>query len=70
MKHLFKSTKVVLNWHLKEYQVYYKNWFRWHYDCCYQFKTESGSGLNQEMAEKLAIERASNMLKTVEVWRG
>lgn len=37
MKPLYKSTKVIYDAHLKEYEVYYRNWFFWNYDCSYRF---------------------------------
>jgi hypothetical protein len=74
MKYLYKSTKVVYDAHLKEYQVYYKNWFLWRYDSCYKFD-ESYTKYpvhysSKESAEEKAIARAKAMLNTVEVWRG
>lgn len=77
MKHLFKSTKVIYDAHLKEYQVYYKNWFFWHFDSCYKFDERDEKGYlktrthYREMheAEKKAIERAKAMLDTVEIWK-
>lgn len=77
MKHLYKSTKVIYDAHLKEYQVYYKNWFFWKYDSCYKFD-EAKAAYNRynpvhyctkEQAEERAINRAKAMLETVEVWK-
>ena len=77
MKNLFKSTKVIYDAHLKEYQVYYKNFLFWHFDSCYKFDERGKDGhltkryyyFEKHEAEKQAIERASAMLDTVEVWK-
>ena len=74
MKHLYKSTKVIYDAHLKEYQVYYKNWFFWKYDSCYKFDEVKPTYSPQyyctkEQAEERAINRAKAMLETVEVWK-
>ena len=77
MKNLYKSTKVIYDAHLKEYQVYYKNWFVWKYDSCYKFDERDSRGYiinqtyycNKEQAEERAINRAKAMLETVEVWK-
>ena len=65
MKNLFKQTKVVYDAHSKEYQVYYKNFLFWRLDHTYRI----GPHLKNERAKELAIERAKNMLDTVEVYR-
>ena len=65
MKNLFKQTKVVYDAHLKEYVVYYKNWLFWRHDQTYKV----GTYLHDERAKELAIERAKNMLDTVEIYR-
>jgi hypothetical protein len=65
MKNLFKQTKVVYDAHMKEYNVYYKNWLFWNYDQSYKV----GTHLNDERAKELAITRAKDMLDTVEVYR-
>lgn len=74
MKFLYKSTKVVYDAHLKEYQVYYKNWFTWKYDSCYKFDDQTTKYpvhySSEESAKDRAIHRAKSMLNTVEVWRG
>lgn len=78
MKSLFKQTKVVYDAHLKEYQVYYKNWLFWRLDSCYKFDERDERGYlsrrfhycEKYEAEKRAIDRAQAMLETVEVWRG
>ena len=77
MKHLYKSTKVIYDAHLKEYQVYYKNWFFWKYDSCYKFDERDSKGYltnptyycDKNQAEERAINRAKAMLETVEVWK-
>ena len=77
MKNIFKSTKVIYDAHLKEYQVYYKNWFFWRFDSCYKFDERDSRGCltskihyrEKHEAEKKAIDRASAMLDTVEVWK-
>ena len=78
MKNLFKQTRVIYDAHLKEYQVYYKNWFFWKFDSCYKFDERDAKGYlitrfhycEKHEAEKRAINRASAMLETVEVYRG
>ena len=65
MKKLFKQTKVVYDAHMKEYVVYYKNWLSWRHDQTYKV----GTYLPGERAKELAIDRAKNMLDTVEVYR-
>jgi hypothetical protein len=77
MKHLYKSTKVIFDAHQKQYEVYYKNWFVWHYDSCYKYDDRDSKGYlpspvhycDKLQAEKRAIERAQAMLNTVEVWK-
>ena len=74
MKHLFKSTKVIFDAHKKEYQVYYKNWFVWHFDSCYKYDEKKAQYdpihyCNEKQAMERAINRAEAMLETVEVWR-
>jgi len=77
MKHLYKSTKVIFDAHQKEYQVYYKNWFVWHFDSCYKYDERDGQGYinhtihycTKEQAEERAINRAKAMLDTVEIWK-
>lgn len=65
MKMLYKTVKVIYNGHMKRYEIWYRNWFAWHYDSCYKISEYN----EQERAKKLAIERAEGMLGTVEVWR-
>lgn len=73
MKHLYKSTKVIYDAHLKEYQVYYRNWFIWKFDSCYKFDENYPRQpihyCSKTDAEKRAIDRAKSMLDTVEVWK-
>lgn len=77
MRYLYKSTKVIYDAHLKQYQVYYKNWFFWKFDSCYKFDERDAQGYlcrpvhycEKHEAEKRAIERAKAMLDTVEVWK-
>ena len=77
MKNLFKSTKVIFDAHLKQYQVYYKNWLVWHLDSCYKYDERDSKGYlpspvhycDKDTAKQRAITRAENMLETVEVWR-
>ena len=72
-KYIYKSTKVIYDAHLKEYQVYYRNWFFWRYDSGYKF--DGGATkypvyyCDQENAKQRAITRAENMLSTVEIWK-
>lgn len=74
MKNLFKQTKVVYDEHQKEYQVYYRNFFVWHFDSCYKIDDKHPhtpySDKKKEEAKERAIQRAQAMLNTVEVWRG
>ncbi len=65
MKVLYKSAKVIYNAHLKQYEIWYRNWLFWHFDSCYKV----GDYLKDERAKELAIERASGLLNTVEVWK-
>jgi hypothetical protein len=65
MKSLFKQTKVVYDAHLKEYVVYYKNWLSWRHDQTYRVNDY----MPDARAKELAIERAKNMLDTVEIYR-
>ena len=77
MKPLYKSTKVIYDAHLKEYQVYYKNFLFWKYDSCYHFDERDSKGYltspvhycTSEQAQERAINRAKAMLDTVEVWK-
>jgi hypothetical protein len=77
MKQLYKSTKVIFDAHQKQYEVYYKNWFVWHFDSCYKYDERDSNGYlinarhhcDKLEAEKRAIERAQAMLNTVEVWK-
>jgi hypothetical protein len=74
MKNLFKQTKVIYDAHQKEYQVWYRNFFIWHFDSCYKHDTSHPYtphyAQKKEEAEKRAVDRAKAMLNTVEVWRG
>ena len=77
MKPIYKSTKVIYDAHLKEYQVYYRNWFFWHFDSCYRYDERNEKGYisrqtyycDKDEARQRAIDRASDMLKTTEVWK-
>ena len=77
MKYLFKKTKVVFDAHLKQYDVYYKNWLIWQFDSCYKYDERDSRGYltspthycDKGEAEKRAITRAHAMIDTVEVWR-
>ena len=71
MKPLYLTTKVLLNAHLKEYQVYYKNWFFWQYDSCYKYDEGNSKShyCDKDTAKERAITRAKSMLEIVEVWR-
>lgn len=72
MRYLYKSTKVVYDAHMKQYEVYYKNWFSWVFDSYYRYDENPRHPVHycsKERAEQRAIERAGNMLKTHEVWR-
>lgn len=65
MKILYKTAKVIYDAHQKRYEVYYKNWFVWHFDSCYKV----GEYLKDDIAKEKAIERAQALLNTVEVWK-
>ena len=65
MKRLFKQTKVIYNAHHLIYEVYYKNFLFWKFDQAYSVNNHN----NDENAKRMAIDRAKNMLDTVEVYR-
>jgi hypothetical protein len=65
MKRLFKQTKVIYDAHLQCYDVYYKNFLIWQFDQAYPVNNHN----NNETAKRMAIDRAKNMLDTVEVYR-
>ena len=65
MRKLFKQTKVVYDAHLQIYEVYYKNWLFWKFDQGYPVNCHN----NNENARRMAIDRAKNILDTVEIWR-
>lgn len=66
MKNLFKKTKVVYDAHQKAYNVYYKNFLFWKFDRTYRV---IDTYVSDEVAKKHAIERATNMLQIVEIYR-
>lgn len=71
-KTLFKTAKVIYNAHQKQFEVYYKNWFKWHFDKAYNFDTDplrQTYHRDREQARQKAIERAESLLNTVEIWR-
>lgn len=73
MKPLYKSAKVIYNAHQKQYEIWYRNWFVWHFDSCYKFDEDARNPIHytkKERAEEMAVQRAKAMLNTVEVWRG
>lgn len=65
MKPLYRTTKVIYDGCTRRYEVWYRNWFVWHYDSCYK----PDKYIDQHKAKQLAIEHAQGMLGTVEVWR-
>lgn len=81
MKPVYKSVKVIYDAHRREYRIYYRRWFQWHYDSCYTVDESAtipvtfangpyGNPVySKAEGEKRAIERAQRMLDTVEVWR-
>ena len=73
MKPIYKSVKVIYDAHLKMYQVWYRNWFFWHYDSGYRFDEQKDRYpvhyCLEEEAKERAINRAKAMLETVEVYR-
>ena len=71
-KHLFKATKVLFDAHTCQYEVYYRKWLFWHFDSVYKYDAEPKRPIHyrtKEKAKEKAIERASAMLETIEVWR-
>ena len=74
MKNLFKQTRVIYDAHLEKYEVYYKNFLFWKFDCSYGFDSPQSPYktyyCTQKEAEERAITRAKAMLETVEVYRG
>jgi hypothetical protein len=72
MKSIYKSTKVIHDAHMHTYEVYYRNWFFWKYECGYKYDPDPKYVIHyckQEDAKERAIERASNMLKSSVVWQ-
>ncbi len=72
MKRLYRSVKVVYNAHHMSYDVYYRNWFFWNFDRCFKWDEDSRYPIHyctKFEAETRAIERAKNLLKTVEIFR-
>jgi len=72
MRYLYKTVKVIHDGHLKEYQVWYRNWFFWKYESCYKYDTETRNPTyyrTVEQARDQAIKRAEGMLGTVEIWK-
>jgi hypothetical protein len=65
MKVLYKTVKVIYNAHLERYEIYYRNWFRWHLESCYAVDKH----LPDDRAKEKAIGRAQALLNTVEVFR-
>jgi hypothetical protein len=65
MKILYKSSKVIYDAHQKQYEIWYKNWFVWRFDSCYQVSEY----LKDDIAKEKAIERAQALLNTVEIWK-
>ena len=71
-KILYKTVKVVYDAHHKSYDVYYRNWFRWHLDERYRYDEDPRHPVHhksKEQAKIRAIERAESLLNTVEVFR-
>lgn len=64
-KILYKTTRVIYNAHMEQYEVHYRNWIKWHIDKTYKVNQY----MPKEQAKQLAIERAEGLLNTVEVWR-
>lgn len=63
---LYKQTKVEYDAHMKEYNVFYKNWLFWKYECTYKVSEY----VTDEKAKENAVARAKNMLDSYEVYRG
>ena len=71
-KILYKTVKVVYDAHHKSYDVYYRNWFRWHLDERYRYDEDPRHPVHHKSKEQVkirAIERAESLLNTVEVYR-
>ena len=72
MKPLYKSVRVVLDAHRKEYQVEYKTFLFWKYDSCYKWDENPRNPVhycNQFEAKERAIARAEGMLNTIEIYK-
>ena len=52
MKNLFKQTRVIYDAHLEEYQVYYKNFLFWKFDCSYGFDSPQSPYKTKSYIEK------------------
>lgn len=73
MKTLYKQVKVIYNAHEKQYEIWYRNLFLWHFDSCYKFDEDArrpNHYRSKQRAKEIALERAKSMLNTVEIWRG
>ena len=71
IKPIYKSTKVIYNAQEKQYEVWYRNWFRWHFDSCFKYDDDMKRPLHfsrQDEAESRAISRAEALLRTVVIW--
>lgn len=69
---LYKSVRVVHNAHARAFEVYYRKWFKWHYEGCYKYEDKAnihGFSMSRERAKELALERAEGMLNSTVVWQ-
>ena len=72
-KYLFEKTKVVHNKRFGRFDIYYKNFLFWKYECCQPYDIPGRTrfyGYTEKQAEEAAIQTAKDMLDTVEVYRG
>lgn len=71
-KTLFRTVKVIYDAHTKSYDVYYRNWFIWKLDQVYRYDDNPKYPIyycTKEEAKNKAIERADNLLATLEIYR-
>jgi hypothetical protein len=72
MKFLYKTVRVVQDWHLKEYRVDYRNFLFWKRDSSYKWDEDTRNPTyyrTQEQAKTKAIDRAEGMLHTIEIYK-
>ncbi len=72
MKFLFKTVRVIQDWHLKEYRVEYRNFISWKRDSSYRWDENPRHPVHycdQNQAKERAIARAEGMLHTIEIYK-